>query len=214
MFRGARRSLVVGAAIAAIAAAGARAAVRPIGWDGCSGACGSSAISIANPAMDGAGAILTMSLLGAGWGRALVFDREAAPAVLASGFPSALSPGGDGSDRDAGVEPISDFEYVFAHPEEVSASASFVSAAPSTGLVAFGEILSDSNAYFLAQGGALRGVIQTDLGHFPWIIPPKRANFSFGDATVQRDATKPQFPWMQWDTSTSTSTDSSAPPSQ
>ena len=151
-----------------------------------------------------------MSLLRAGPGRALVFDREAALGVLASGFPSALSPGG--SDSGAGAGPIHDFEYVFAHPEEVRGPASFLSAS-NRGLVVLGELLSDSNAYFVTQSEALHGVIQPDLGNFPGVAQPTRASFSFdGGAPVLKDLTPPKFPWMQWvDTSSS---DSSALPSQ
>ena len=156
MRRGARRALFVGAALVVMAPSGLRAEVRPINLDGCSGGCGSNAMDDADSAQDGAEAKITMSPIGAGRSRdALLFDPDAVPTVLASGFPSALTPNGG---NDAGAHNDSafvDFEYVFTHPDEVGDPTLFSSVASLTGERTLGDVLLDGNAYFAAQSEAL-----------------------------------------------------------
>jgi hypothetical protein len=143
MWRGAWRALFVGASLVVMAPSGARAEVRPVNLDGCS-ACGSNAMDDADSAQDGAEAKIMMSLIGAGRSRgALLLDPDAVPTVLASGFPSALTPNGG---NDAGAHndaTFVDLEYLFTHPGEVGDPTLFSSVASLAGQRTWGDVLSD-----------------------------------------------------------------------
>jgi hypothetical protein len=144
MRRGAWRALFVGASLVVIAPSGARAEVRPVNLDGCSGGWGSNAMGDGDSTQDGAEAKIMMSLIGAGRSRgALLLDPDAVPTVLASGFPSTLTPNGG---NDAGAHndaTFLDFEYLFTHPEEVGDPTLFLSVASLTGQSTLGDVLSD-----------------------------------------------------------------------
>jgi hypothetical protein len=181
---GAHWALALGAAVVAMTAAGgAVAEVRPIDLDGCSSGCNSNAMDALTAAPDGTESKVALWLCGGSpTSGALLFDPEAVPTVLASGLPSALSP-------DPGKKPgaqigstFVDFEYVFTHPEELT----------------WGDILSDSNAYFAAQSQAVfpgPAPLGLDVGVNPNYSPPAR--FSTGDIEASpKKATRPA--WMDW----------------
>jgi len=193
VYLGPRRALVVGAAIAAIAAGGARAAIRPIGLDGCSDGCGAIATAEENSAQVGADAEITLSLIGGRAPGALAFEAEAMPTALANGFPWALSPN---RPTDSGPR---DLEFVFSHPDEIAGPASFMSVASLTQQLTLSEILSDSHAYFVAQSEALSLLPPPDLGDFPKIYQLRHTGFwtDYGE-TVRNSVTPPKFPWMEW----------------
>jgi hypothetical protein len=153
MRRGAWRALFVGASLVGMAPSGARAEVRPVNLDGCSGGCGSNAMDDADSAQDGAEAKIMMSLIGAGGSRgALLLDPDAVPTVLASGFPSALTPNG-GNDAGAYNDAIFvDFEYDFTDRGEVGDPTFFLSVASLTGQRPWGDVFAD----FAAQSEARR----------------------------------------------------------
>jgi hypothetical protein len=93
--RGARWALGVGASLIAMAAiGGARADVRFIDLDGCSGSCVPVAIGEQAVAEDDAAASITLSRFGGDAddpNSTLIFDKKAVPAALAEGLPSALA---------------------------------------------------------------------------------------------------------------------------
>ena len=142
MRRGAWRALFVGASLVVMAPRGARAEVRPVNLDGCSGGCDSNAMDDADSAQNGVEAKIMMSLIGAGRSRgALLLDPDAVPTVLASGFPSALTPNGG---NDAGAHndaTFVDFDYVFTHPDEVGDPTLLLSVASLTGQRTLGDVL-------------------------------------------------------------------------
>jgi hypothetical protein len=158
--RGARWPLGLGAALAVIAACGARAEVRPIFLGGCSGDCGSIGNDNANSAQSEADVKITMSLSGGDRNdpHAFIFDPEAVPAVLASGLPSALTPPVAEVSVLHGSSPFVDFEYVLRHPNQMGgaeiARALFLSVPALVGEVTLGDILSDGNDYFATQNWA------------------------------------------------------------
>jgi hypothetical protein len=156
MRRGAWRALFVGASLVVMAPSGVGAEVRPVNLDGCSGGCGSNGMDGADSAQDGAEAKIMMSLIGAGGGHgALLLDPHAVPTVLASGFPSALTPNGG---NDAGAHndaTFVDFQYLFTHPDEIGDPTLFLSVASLSGQRTWGDVFSDfatlSNAPFSAS---------------------------------------------------------------
>jgi len=201
MRRGARRALFVGAALVVMAPSGLRAEVRPINLDGCSGGCGSNAMDDADSAQDGAEAKITMSPIGAGRSRdALLFDPDAVPTVLASGFPSALTPNG-GNDAGAHNNPaFVDFDYVFTHPGEVGDPTMFLSVASLTGERTFGDILFDSNVYFAGRSGELSSRGSPDMD-FVASRPGYHPNFWREDPEpIQKNIMIRQFqyPWERY----------------
>jgi hypothetical protein len=224
VWRGVRRALVVGAAIAAMAAGGVRAEIRPIDLDGCSDGCGSDPTSVADSAPEGPDAKITMSLTGGGpTSGALLFDPGAAPAVLASGLPSPFSPRGGKEPGERDDSTYVDFDYAFTHPDAVVGPASFLSVASLTGQLTLGEVLSDSSDYFAAEGEALallRAPMGPDaLGYYPRVGAPYYYFSSADTQEVPMTGTQPKFLWMKWtdwsaDSSSDSSADSSFSPSQ
>lgn len=200
MLRGAHWALALGAAVAAMTAAGgATAEVRPIDWHGCSSGCNSNAIDDLAAPRDGTDPKVALSLCGgAPTSGALLFDPEAVPTVLASGLPSALSPD---PGKNPGAQIAStyfDFEYVFTHPEEVGGPTMFLSVASLTGQLTWGDILSDSNAYFAAQSQAVfpgPSPLGLDVGVNPNYSAPARLSTGNIEASPKK-ATRPA--WMDW----------------
>jgi hypothetical protein len=190
--------LFVGASLIVMAPSGARAEVRPVNLDGCSGDCGSNAMDGADSARDGAEAKIMMSLIGAGRSRgALLLDRDAVPTVLASGFPSALAPNGG---NDAGAHnhaTVVDFEYVFTHSDAVGDPTLFLSIASLTGPRTLGDVLSD----FAAKTEAPSWNIDLVLEHHG-LSPPAYDAPSWTEDTENSKPIpqKPEFlyPWMQY----------------
>lgn len=170
MRRGAWRALFVCASLVVMAPTGARAEARPVNLDGCSGGCGSNAMDDADSAQDGAEAKIMMSLIGADRSRgALLLDPDAVPTVLASGFPSVLTPNGAGAHNDA---TFVDFEYVFTHPDEVGDPTSFLSVASLTGQRTLGDVLLDlsdfarqSQAPSSGSGNAIMELVASRPAH-------------------------------------------------
>src|SRR5580692_7537389 len=119
-----RWALVVGVAVVAMAAgSGARADVRPINLDGCSGSCVPAAIGEQAVAEDDAAASITLSRLGADDpNSALIFDRNAVPAALADGLPSALASASAEAPGARGVSPYDFFADVIDVPHSADAS--------------------------------------------------------------------------------------------
>jgi hypothetical protein len=143
-----------------------------------------------------------MSLIGAARSAgALLLDPETTPSILANGFPSALTPSGSVISSGSPGSTDVDFDYAFTHPDEVGGPASFVSIALLTGQLTLGEVLSDSNTYFAAQGDALSLLqIEPDLGFYPRVGPPRWHGFSWDDSKdVPMSATALKYPWMRWE---------------
>jgi hypothetical protein len=131
---GARSRLVAGAALAAMALASAAGAdARTVNLGFCYGACVGPVINEPPAAKTRAAARITLSRSGAGRtghpndpSPALVFERRAAPAVLAGGLPSPLSPASAEASR--GVTPYDYFEDVADIPLPAGAWAEFAAA--------------------------------------------------------------------------------------
>jgi hypothetical protein len=131
---GARSTLVAGAALAAMALASfARADARTINLGLCSGSCVAPAIDDPPPAKTRAAARITLSRSRAGRtdhpnepSPALVFERRAAPAVLAGGLPSPLSSASAEASR--AVAPYDYFGDVADIPLPAGAWAEFAAA--------------------------------------------------------------------------------------
>ena len=125
MGRGVRWALVVGVAVVAMAAgSGARADVRPINLDGCSGSCVPVAIGEQAVAEDDAAASITLSRFGGDAddpNSALIFDRKAVPAALADGLPSALASASAEAPGARGVSPYDFFADVIDVPHSADA---------------------------------------------------------------------------------------------
>jgi hypothetical protein len=121
-----RWALVVGVAVVAMAAgSGARADVRPINLDGCSGSCVPVAIGEQAVAEDDAAASITLSRFGGDAddpNSALIFDRKAVPAALADGLPSALASASGEAPGARGVSPYDFFADVIDVPHSADAS--------------------------------------------------------------------------------------------
>lgn len=157
MRRGARSTLIVGAALAATAlGSGARAEVLTINLDRCSAGCFAPTIDGPSAAKDDTAAKTTLSRSGGGRTNkpndpALVFDRRAAPTALVSGLPSPLA-SADAAPR--GISPYDYFEDVIDLPLPAGARADFAAAslflfAPSLlGRLTFTDVLSDGAALF------------------------------------------------------------------
>jgi hypothetical protein len=153
-----RWALVVGAAMAAMALGSvARAHVRTIDLDGCSGGCLASPNEDTPAAKGGASSKITLSRSGSGAAHpnepspALVLDRRTAPTGFTSGLPSPLAT------ADAvlgGVSPYDYFEDVIDIPLSAEARAEFAAVpfflfAPSLlGRLSFTEVLSAGAAFF------------------------------------------------------------------
>jgi hypothetical protein len=132
--RGARSTLVVGAALAAMAlGCAARADARMINLGACFGSCAAPAIDDPPAANNHPAAKITLSRPDAGRtdgpkapSSALVFDRPATPTVLASGLPSPLSSADAQTPR--WVSPYDYFEDVIDIPLPAGAWAQFAAA--------------------------------------------------------------------------------------
>ena len=97
------------------AGSGARADVRPINLDGCSGSCVPAVIGEQAVAEDDAAASITLSRFGGDTddpNSALIFDRKAVPAALADGLPSALASASAEAPEARGVSPYDFFADV------------------------------------------------------------------------------------------------------
>jgi hypothetical protein len=157
-----RWALVVGVAVVAMAAgSGARADVRPINLDGCSGSCVPVAIGEQAVAEDDAAASITLSRFGGDAddpNSALIFDRKVVPAALADGLPSALASASAEASGARGVSPYDFFADVIDVPHSADARAftevSFFFFTPSlTGQLMFSDILWASNDFFGPPSG-------------------------------------------------------------
>jgi hypothetical protein len=154
----ARGALLVGATLMAIAAGtGARAEVRPIPLDACSGRCYSPAINDPSAETDPA----DVTLFGGGPDGAddpgfdLILDPQALPTVLVSGLPSPIA-SADVEDPGArGPSPYDFFEDVISLPPAARAgfaTASLFLFAPSLiGRLTVTDVLSASNAFVLRR---------------------------------------------------------------
>jgi hypothetical protein len=109
---GGRWALGVGASLIAMAAvSSARADVRFIDLDGCSGSC----VPVAIGEQDDAAASITLSRFGGNAddpNSALIFDRKAVPAALADGLPSALAAASAEAPAARGLSPYDFFADV------------------------------------------------------------------------------------------------------
>jgi hypothetical protein len=121
--RSAQWALGLGAALVAMATAGAACAdVVPIDVDECSTSCISSATDDAAAAEDALADDITLSLSGGGIDDAnnvrpdLIFDSRALPPVLVSGLPSPIMSVGARALDDPGVSPYAFFEDVIDVP--------------------------------------------------------------------------------------------------
>ena len=158
MRRGARWAIGVGAALIATAAVcGARADVRFIDFDGCSGSCVPVAIGEQAVAEDDAAASITLSRFGGDAddpNSALIFDRKAMPAALADGLPSApLASASAEAPGARGVSPYDFFADVIDVPQSADARAftavSFFLFTPSlTSQLMLSNVLWASNDFF------------------------------------------------------------------
>ena len=155
MRRGARAVLLVGAALIAImAGSAARAEVRRINSDECSGSCFSPPID--DPA--GQSEDVTLSLFGGAddpdnnLSSELIFDPSAIPRVLVGGLPSPLASADVDNPGAGGPSPYDFFEEVISLPMVARAgfaTASFFLFAPSLiGRLTVTDVLSGSNAFF------------------------------------------------------------------
>ena len=121
----ARCALDVGAALIAMAALSvARADVRPINLDGCSGSCVPAAIGEQAVAEDDAATGITLSRLGDDANdpnSTLIFDRRAVLAALADGLPSALASASGEAPGARGVSPYDFFADVIDVPHSADA---------------------------------------------------------------------------------------------
>ena len=158
---GARWALLVGAALIAMAAGdGARAEVRSINSDGCSGSCYSPAIDDPTAENDPAASV-TLSLFGGDPddaddpGSDLIFDPQAMPTVLVSGLPSPLASADVENPGARGPSPYDFFEDVISLPQAARAgfaTASLFLFAPSLlGRLTVTDVLSASNAFVLQR---------------------------------------------------------------
>ena len=160
MRRGARSTLVVGAALAAMAAgSAARADVHTINLDACSGSCFAPPTDDPSAAKSDAAGKITLSRSGGKAGHpndpspALVFDRRTTPTVLANGLPSPLA---SADAAPGGISAYDYFEDVIDIPLPAEARADFAAAslflfAPSLlGRLTLTDILSAGNALFRA----------------------------------------------------------------
>ena len=162
MGRGVRWALVVGVAVAAMAAgSGARADVRPINLDGCGGSCVPVAIGEQAVAEDNAAATITLSRSGGHadeLNSALIFDSKAMPAALADGLPSAFAYASAEAPSASGVSPYDFFADVIDVPQPDAARAlTAVSLFLFTPLLTNRPMLSDflwaSNDFFAPPAG-------------------------------------------------------------
>ena len=157
---GVRCALVVGVAVVAMAAeSGARADVRPINLDGCSGSCVPVAIGEQTIAEDDAAASITLSRFGGDAddpNSALIFDRKAIPAALADGLPLALASASAEAPGARGVSPYDFFADVIDVPHSADARAftavSFFLFTPSL-TSQLSDVLSASNDFFGPPSG-------------------------------------------------------------
>jgi hypothetical protein len=121
-----RWALVVGVAVVAMAAGSpARADVRPMNLDGCSGSCVPVAIGEQAVAEDDAAASITLSRFSGDAddpNSPLIFDRKAVPAALADGLPSALASASAEAPGARGVSPYDFFADVIDVPHSADAS--------------------------------------------------------------------------------------------
>ena len=195
MRRGAWRALFVGASLVVMAPRGARAEVRPVNLDGCSGGCDSNAMDDADSAQNEVEAKIMMSLIGAGRSRgALLLDPDAVPTVLASGFPSALTPNGG---NDAGAHndaTFVDFDYVFTHPDEVGDPTLLLSVASLTGQRTLGDVLFAMQSEAPSSGSGNMDLVNMELlasrhAH--------RASFWMEDSEPIQQNSAFLYPWMQ-----------------
>ncbi len=159
MRRGARSTLVVGAALAAMAVgSAARADVHTINLDACSGgSCFAPPTDDPSAAKSDAAAKITLSRSGGKTGHpndpspALVFDRRTTPTVLANGLPSPLA---SADAAPGGISAYDYFEDVIDIPLPAEARADFAAAslflfAPSLlGRLTLTDVLSAGNALF------------------------------------------------------------------
>ena len=161
MRRGARGALGIGAALIAMAAiSGARADVRSINLDGCSGICIASAGDDADAAEEESAADITLSLFSGGTGDAnvarpdLILDTKALPPVLVDGLPSPIAFLSADTPESPGVSPYAFFSEVVDIPLPVDprtgiSAASILLFAPALiGRVTLTDVLSDSNDLF------------------------------------------------------------------
>jgi hypothetical protein len=152
--RGVRWALVVGVAVVAmVAGSGARADVRPINLDGCSGSCVPVAIGEQAVAEDGDAAGITLSRFGGDAddpNSVLIFDRKGVPAALADGLPSALA---SASAEAPGARDVSPYDF-FADVIDVphSADAPFFLFTPAL-TSQLSELLWASNDFFGPPAG-------------------------------------------------------------
>lgn len=161
MRRVTRRALVVGLTLAGMAVSEARADVRTINLDTCSGSCIAPATDDSATAESDAAADVTLSLFGGGGTddpndsrAALKLDGSAMPTVLISGLPSPIASAGAPVKEARGVSPYDFFEEVIDIPLPVDArngisAASILLFAPSLiGRLTLTDVLSNSNALF------------------------------------------------------------------
>ena len=153
MGRGARWALLVGVALIAIAARGdARAEVRPINLDGCSGSCFTPTADDPAAAEDD----VTLSLFGGGDaddpGADLILDPKATPTVLVGGLPSPLASADVDNPGAGGPSPYDFFEDVISLPAEARAgfakAALFLFTPSLIGRLTVIDVLATSNALF------------------------------------------------------------------
>jgi hypothetical protein len=143
------------------AGSGARADVRPINLDGCSGSCVPVAIGEQAVAEDDAAASITLSRFGGDAddpNSALIFDRKAMPAALADGLPSALASASAEAPGARVVSPYDFFADVIDVPHSADARAftavSFFLFTPSlTSQVTPSDIVWASNDFFGQPSG-------------------------------------------------------------
>ena len=159
MRRGARSALVVGAALAAMAVgSAARADVRTINLDGCSGRAALRPRSMtrrppraARPPRSRSPGPAAEPITQTSPVRLLVLDRRTTPAVLTNGLPSPLA---SADAVPGGVSPYDYFEDVIDIPLSADARAEFAAAsfflfAPSLlGRLSLTDVLSAGSAFF------------------------------------------------------------------
>ncbi len=146
------------------AGSGARADLRPINLDGCSGSCVPVAIGEQAAAEDDAAASITPFRFGGDAddpNSALIFDRKAVPAALADGLPSALASASVEAPEAGGFSPYDFFADVIDVPYAAEAQA--LTAVPFTRSLTsrLGDFLWASNDFFGPPSGGLasrRGV--------------------------------------------------------
>ena len=136
------------------AGSGARADVRPINLDGCSGSCVPAVIGEQAVAEDDPAASITLSRFGGDAddpNSALIFDRKAMPAALADGLPSALASASAEAPGARGVSPYDFFADVIDVPNSADAFTAVTFSLFTPSLTS--QLMWASNAFFGPPSG-------------------------------------------------------------